>query len=29
MVNFAGGEQADCSFRLRNDVMKKCGVKKA
>ncbi|MCL2356022.1 MAG: LytTR family DNA-binding domain-containing protein [Defluviitaleaceae bacterium] len=29
MVNFAGGEQADCSFRLKNDVMKKCGVKKA
>ena len=28
VVNFAGGEQADCSFRLRNDVMKKCGVKK-
>jgi len=28
VVNFAGGEQADCSFRLRSDVMKKCGVKK-
>jgi len=28
VVNFAGGAQADCSFRLRSDVMKKCGVKK-
>ena len=28
VVNFAGGEQVDCSFRLKNDVMKKCGVKK-
>jgi len=28
VVNFAGGEKADCSFRLRGDVMKKCGVKK-
>jgi len=28
VVNFAGGEQADCSFRLRSEVMKKCGVKK-
>ncbi|MCL2576434.1 MAG: LytTR family DNA-binding domain-containing protein [Defluviitaleaceae bacterium] len=28
VVNFAGGEQADCSFRLKNEVMKKCGVKK-
>jgi len=28
VVNFAGGEQADCSFRLKSEVMKKCGVKK-
>ncbi|MCL2400811.1 MAG: LytTR family DNA-binding domain-containing protein [Defluviitaleaceae bacterium] len=28
VVNFAGGEQADCSFRLKNEVMRKCGVKK-
>jgi len=28
MVHFAGGEQADCSFRLRSEVIKKCGVKK-
>ena len=28
VVNFAGGERADCSFRLKSDVMKKCGVKK-
>ena len=28
VVNFAGGEQADCSFSLRSEVMKKCGVKK-
>jgi DNA-binding LytR/AlgR family response regulator len=28
VVNFAGGEQADCSFRLRSEVIKKCGVKK-
>ena len=28
LVNFAGGEQAACSFRLKNDVMRKCGVKK-
>lgn len=28
VVNFAGGEQAACSFRLRNEVMRKCGVKK-
>ncbi|MCL1788283.1 MAG: LytTR family DNA-binding domain-containing protein [Defluviitaleaceae bacterium] len=29
VVNFAGGEQAACSFRLKSDVMRKCGVKKA
>jgi len=28
LVNFASGEQAACSFRLKNDVMRKCGVKK-
>ena len=28
VVNFAGGEQADCSFRLKSEVMKQCGVKK-
>jgi len=28
LVKFAGGEQTDCSFRLRNEVMKECGVKK-
>jgi DNA-binding LytR/AlgR family response regulator len=26
MVRFAGGETAACSFRLKNDVLKKCGV---
>ena len=29
LVKFAGGETAACSFRLKNDVIKKCGVKKA
>ena len=28
LVNFAGGEKATCSFRLKNEVMRKCGVKK-
>jgi len=28
LVKFAGGETAACSFRLKNDVIKKCGVKK-
>jgi len=28
VVNFAGGEQVACSFRLRSEVMRKCGVKK-
>jgi DNA-binding LytR/AlgR family response regulator len=28
VVRFAGGETAACSFRLKNDVIKKCGVKK-
>ena len=28
VVNFAGGEQAACSFRLKNEVMRQCGVKK-
>ncbi|MCL2839640.1 MAG: LytTR family DNA-binding domain-containing protein [Defluviitaleaceae bacterium] len=28
VVNFAGGEQATCAFRLKNEVMRKCGVKK-
>jgi DNA-binding LytR/AlgR family response regulator len=28
LVKFAGGETAACSFRLKNDVAKKCGVKK-
>ena len=28
IVNFAGGEQAACSFRLKNEVLRKCGVKK-
>jgi DNA-binding LytR/AlgR family response regulator len=27
-VKFAGGEKAACSFRLKNDIIKKCGVKK-
>ena len=26
LVKFAGGETAACSFRLKNDIMKKCGV---
>jgi len=29
MVKFASGERVACSFRLKNEVMKKCGVKKA
>jgi len=29
VVIFASGERAACSFRLKNDVMRKCGVKKA
>jgi len=29
LVKFAGGETAACSFRLKNDVATKCGVKKA
>ena len=29
LVKFADGETAACSFRLKNDVLKKCGVKKA
>jgi len=28
IVNFAGGEKATCSFRLKNEVMRKCGVKR-
>ena len=28
LVKFADGETAACSFRLKNEVMKKCGVKK-
>ena len=28
VVNFASGEKADCSFRLRSNVMKACDVKK-
>ena len=28
LVNFAGGEQAACSFRLKNEVIRKCGVRK-
>lgn len=28
LVKFAGGETTACSFRLKNDVMRKCGVKK-
>ena len=28
LVNFAGGEKATCSFRLKGEVMRKCGVKK-
>ena len=26
LVKFAGGETAACSFRLKNEIMKKCGV---
>jgi DNA-binding LytR/AlgR family response regulator len=29
LVKFSGGETVACSFRLKNDVIKKCGVKKA
>ena len=29
MVKFAGGEETACAFRLRNEVMQACGVKKA
>ena len=29
LVNFANGEQAACSFRLRNEVVQKCGVSKS
>ena len=29
LIKFAGGETVACSFRLRNDIMKKCGVKRA
>jgi len=29
LVKFAGGETAACSFRAKNDVSRKCGVKKA
>ncbi len=28
MVKFAGGETVACSFRLKNDIIKKCGAKK-
>jgi len=28
LVKFAGGETAACSFRLKKDIIKKCGVKK-
>jgi len=28
VVHFAGGERAACSFRLKNEVLRKCGVKK-
>jgi DNA-binding LytR/AlgR family response regulator len=28
VVKFAGGETTACSFRLKNDIIKKCGVKK-
>jgi DNA-binding LytR/AlgR family response regulator len=28
VVKFAGGETAACSFRLKNDIIKKCGMKK-
>ena len=28
LVKFAGGETAACSFRLKNEVMKKCGISK-
>ena len=28
MIKFAGGEKAACSFRLRNEIMKNCGIKK-
>ena len=27
-VRFAGGETAACSFRMKNEVIKKCGVKR-
>ena len=29
LVKFAGSETAACSFRLKNDVIRKCGVKKS
>ena len=29
MVKFAGGETAACSFRLKNDIIRKCGLKRA
>jgi len=29
LVKFAGGETAACSFRLKNEILRKCGVKKA
>ena len=29
IVKFANGETAACSFRLKNDIVRKCGVKKA
>ena len=29
LVKFAGGETAACSFRLKNEVKRRCGVKKA
>jgi len=29
LVKFAGGETAACSFRLKNDIIRKCGVKRA
>ena|GEM_PF-509629 len=29
LVRFAGGETAACSYRLKNEVMRKCGVKKS
>jgi DNA-binding LytR/AlgR family response regulator len=29
LVKFAGGETAACSFRLKSDIIRECGVKKA